>query len=55
MNIPIQEAKNSITLQDLEANTFAVVNAGKVAKTCRRWRRAVRKKNIKTLADKPER
>lgn len=35
VNIPIQEAKNNITLQDLEANAFAVVNTGKVAKASR--------------------
>lgn len=54
LNIPIQEAKNNITLQDLEANAFAIVNAGKVAKASRRWRRAVGKKNRRTLVGKPE-
>lgn len=54
VNIPIQEAKNNTTLHDLEANAFAVVNAGKAAKASRRWRRAVGKKNRRTLAGKPE-
>lgn len=35
VNTSIQEVKTNITLQDLEANAFAVVNAGKVAKVSR--------------------